>query len=268
MGFTTQDQQTAFRDGVRLALAQQVENAPADTKTCILSSEHLHSRLKTSEHIERVKNLLLPLFDDIEIHLHLRPQVDVVVSLASTQTRVGGAVRKAFFDRPQPSQIYYNYNTLTRAWEDVFGSENVKLLAFKETPGFLGFMGRHLGLDLGSMPVPDRVNEAIDVRVMAMANAMIESGKPQRIDHRIIDQLPVEQKVQLDRETAQGIQNRFTASNQKLVARRADLKSGNLALDYAKFPTVGNLDILEQPCSFSSALADLVTHYNDLQAKT
>lgn len=264
LGFTTQQEFQAFRTSVQSKLSHQVQNAPDHVSVCIVSTEHLHSRLKTTNQIEQVSELLSPLFDEIEIHIHLRPQVDVAVSLASTQTRVGGTVRRAFFDRPKPTQIYYNYNLLTLGWEKVFGAENVKLLSFKKTPDFLKYIAEHLGIALDKMPVPDRVNEAIDVRVMAMVNALIDSGKPQRIDHRVIDRLPVLERLQLDIDTAKSIQNQFSISNQELVGRRPDLEPGDLTPKWNKYQLPSNLDVLEQPCSFSSAFSDLVTYYNDL----
>lgn len=265
LNLKSEDDIEAFRDSVKRKLEEQIAQTP-DAEVWILSSEHFHSRLDHRDQILRVKTLLDPLFDDIEVHLHLRPQIDVAVSLTSTQTRVGGTVRRPFFDRPKPNQLYYNYNLLVQAWEDVFGERNVHLLAFRKTPSFLGFMESHLGLDFSDMPVPARVNEAIDVRVMAMVNALVDSGSPQRIDHRVIDLLPVEEKLRPDLQTAQAVQGRFTSSNQELVARRADLNAGDLMPNWGNYPEVGNLDLLDEPCVFSKPLADLITHYNSVIA--
>lgn len=260
--FDTLEDLKQFREDVREKLRSQVADAP-NAEVCVLSTEHLHSRLDQTEQIERVREMLDPLFEEIEVHIHLRPQIDVVVSLASTQTRVGGAVRRTFFERANPQKLYYNYNRLTEKWEDVFGASRVHLLAFRKTSGFLGFMESHLGLDFSEMEAPTRVNEAIDVRVMAMVNALVDSGTSQRIDHRVIDKFPVEQKVRPDLQTALAVQKRFSASNQKLVARRHDLVEGDLVPNWGAYPEVGNLELLEQPCTFSNALADLISHYND-----
>ncbi|MFN7089590.1 MAG: hypothetical protein ACK4P4_03455 [Allorhizobium sp.] len=259
----SEDDLQEFRDGVQRKLEMQVSQA-SNADVCIISSEHFHSRLEQPHEIERVKVLLDPLFDEIEVHLHLRPQIDVVVSLASTQTRVGGAVRRSFFDRPKPTQLYFNYNLLVKAWEDVFSASNVHLLAFRKTSNFLGFIESHLSLDFGNMPVPSRVNEAIDVRVMAMVNALVDSGSQQRIDHRVIDLLPVVEKVRPDLKMAKAVQDRFTRSNQELVARRMDLYDGDLMPSWDSYSETGNLDYLDMPCAFSRPLADLITYYNTI----
>ena len=261
LGLSTQEDLDAFREKVRTTLASQIEASPF-AKTCILSTEHLHSRLKTVEQVQRLKDLLDPMFDGIDVHLHLRPQIDVAVSLASTQSRVGGAVRREFFDRPKPTQVYYNYNILTDMWENVFGAENVKLLAFRKTPDFLKKTAADIGLDLEGMPVPERVNEAIDVRVMAMVNALTESGTSQRIDHRVLDRLPVNNRLSLSREIAKEVQGRFNASNQTLIKRRSDLVKGDLAPNWSKYPIEGNEILLNEKSHFSEALASLVEHYN------
>ena len=266
LGLLGQDDLDTFCQKVRDKLSRQIEeNSTAEV--CIISTEHLHSRLKTTAQIQRVKDLLDIYFDEIEVHLHLRPQIDVVVSLASTQTRVGGSVRRPFLDRPHSSDIYYNYNILTKAWESIFGPENIKLLSFQRCPDFQSFIAGHLDIDLTVMAAAERINEAIDVRVMALVNALVDSESKQRLDHRIIDRLAVNEKLTVDLKTAKIVQNRFSACNQELIARRDDLVAGDLMPKWSKYPEQGNLDILSQPCEFSSALADLVTYYNEIIAE-
>jgi hypothetical protein len=259
---SSDDELAAYRAKVEQTLTKQV--AASDADVCVLSSEHLHSRLKSVEQIQRVHDLLSPLFSSVEVYLHLRPQVDVIVSLASTQARVGSAVRRDFFERPDASQIYYNYNLLTEAWETVFGAENMRLLSFRQTPDFLGFMMKTLGIDISNMATPARVNEAIDVRVMAMVNALTESGSSQRIDHRVIDLLPVQEKVRPSLEKSREIQQRFSASNRALIARRDDLQDGSFLPAWKNYPDDGNLSLLDQPCPFAKSLADMIAHYNTI----
>lgn len=261
-GIITEEQMREFYGSVEQKLVAQLpENSNANT--WIISSEHLHSRLTSVDQIKRVKNLLQPIFDDIEIHVHLRPQIDVLVSLASTQTRVGGAVRPSFFERAKPDKMYYNYDMLVEAWEDVFGAENVYCLAFRDTPDFLGYISQRVGLNLDVLPKPKRVNEAIDVRVMSMVNALVDSGSSQRIDHRVIDRLPVKQKLEIGEQYARKIQHRFEASNRRLIERRHDLLAGQLQPKWARYLEQGNLDILDARCCFGAALADLVSLYNE-----
>jgi hypothetical protein len=261
MGLHTQEQIDDFHDETKMRLTEQV-NASPEADLCIISSEHLHSRLKTREQIDLIKQLLTPLFDEIEVHIHLRPQINVAISLASTQSRVGGRIGKDFFQKIQAGSIYYNYDMLVAAWEDVFGAENIRCLAFTQTPDYLSWLAKQIDLDLSCLAAPKRTNEALDVHVMALVNALVDSGSSQRIDFRVLDSLPVSEKLALDQATARQIQHRFEESNRSLIARRNDLSDGQLQPDWKKFPKIGNTDIFEQKCNFANALADLVSHYN------
>lgn len=260
---TTEGEMAALLKTVESRLQEQIAANPT-AKTCVISSEHLHSRLTNVAQIMRVKTLLEPLFDEIEIYVHLRPQVDVLASLASTQTRVGGAVRRAFFEQAKPDRLYYNYNLLVAAWEEVFGADNVYCLPFRETPDFLSFIAERIDLDLAVLPKAARINEAIDVRVMAMVNALVDSGSSERIDCRVIDKLPVEEKLEIDLTYARKIQHRFEESNRMLIERRKDLSSGQLQPKWMRYSETGNMDILEHGCSFGAAFSNLLVFYNNL----
>lgn len=265
LGISSQKEMDDFYKIVEDRVTKQVTEAKAcGIRTVILSSEHLHSRLKTVEQITRVRNLLAPLFDEIEVHIHLRPQVDVLVSLASTQTRVGGTVRTSFFQQARNNQLYYNYDLLVAAWEKVFGANNIYCLPFKVAPDFLSFISSHINLNFTGFQSASRINEALDVRVMAMVNALNDSGKGQRIDFRVLDLMPVEQKLQLDQATARIIQQRFQESNINLIKRRRDLQPGQLQPSWDKYPQEGNQHILEEECVFSGVFADLISYYNNI----
>lgn len=260
-GIKTQEGMEAFRRKVETRLAAQCRVLP-EPRICLLSSEHLHSRLHSPDQIKLLRALLKPLFEDIEVYVHLRPQVEVAVSLASTQARVGGSVRRGFFDQVTPRKIYYDYDRLVGMWEEVFGASNVTCVPFKAQPDFLAWLAPLIGLDMTGLPTPARVNEALDVRVMAMTNALVESGTSQRIDFRVLDQLPVEQKLTLGRAFAEQIHARFVPGNQSLVARRTDLDPGQLQPDWSRYEEEGTINLLDTMCPFAGSLAALVEHYN------
>ena len=260
MKLDTEEKLAAFIEEITARLDRQLA-AASGARVCVLSSEHLHSRLRRPEQLARLRDLLEPRFDSIEICIHLRPQIDVALSLASTQTRVGGAVRAGFFEQIRPETIYYNYNLLVAMWEEAFGPEAIRCIPFRQEPDFLSWLAAHLEFPLTGLARPARENEALDVQVMALVNALAESGRPERIDFRILDQLPVRQKLTLDRAMAERLQGRMTASNQTLVARRPDLEPGQLQPDWARYPETGTFGLLEKPCAFSESLADLVGFY-------
>lgn len=250
-----------FYEKVEVELCREV-SVLKNQSVCIISSEHLHSRLTTIDQIKRLKTLLKRFFDEIEIHIHLRPQVDVIVSLASTQTRVGATVRRAFFEKATPQNPYFNYDTLVGRWEQVFGAQNVHCLPFTAEPDFLSYIFKKLSVDLSVFDPPNRVNEAIDVRVMAMVNSLIDSGSKTRIDFRVIDRLPVDQKLKISNSFARQIQSKFEPGNRNLIGRRPDLVPGCLQPRWQNYPETGNMEILDSRCEFASMLANLIDLYN------
>lgn len=250
-----------FYEKVEVELCREV-SALKDQSVCIISSEHLHSRLRTIDQIKRLKTLLTRFFDEIEIHIHLRPQVDLIVSLASTQTRVGATVRRAFFEKATLQKPYFNYDTLVGLWEQAFGAQTVHCLPFKVEPDFLSYIFKKLSVDLSVFDPPDRVNEAIDVRVMAMMNSLIDSGSKTRIDFRVIDRLPVYEKLKISNSFARQIQNKFEEGNRNLIGRRPDLVPGCLQPRWQNYPETGNMEVLEIRCEFANMLASLIDLYN------
>lgn len=92
-------------------LRRQVHDS-GDVQYCVISSEHFHSRVQDLEQIRRLKRLFDELFEHVEIYVHLRPQIDVMISLASTAARGRGIVRKNFFERTNADSPYFNYNLL------------------------------------------------------------------------------------------------------------------------------------------------------------
>jgi hypothetical protein len=84
----------------------------SEINTWVISNEHLHSRLTKIEMINQVKQFLSDKFEEIEVLVHLRPQVDLAVSLASTATRAGNIVNYSCFSQQIKSDHYYNYDRL------------------------------------------------------------------------------------------------------------------------------------------------------------
>lgn len=250
-----------FCENVEVELRKEISNSQ-EQSVCVISSEHLHSRLKTIDQVRRLKSLLARVFDEVEIHIHLRPQVDVIVSLASTQTRVGATVRRTFFEKATPQNPYFNYDTLVARWEQVFGAQNVYCLPFMVEPDFLSYILKSLGVDISAFDLPDRVNEAIDVRVMAMVNSLIDSGSKTRIDFRVIDRLPVNEKLKISNSFARQIQSKFEQGNRNLIGRRPDLVPGCLQPRWQNYPETGNMEVLEIRCEFANMLASLIDLYN------
>jgi hypothetical protein len=129
---TDNEAHDAFR--VETAAAFQRQLAQSSTvKHAIISSEHLHSRCTAPQDIQRFRDLFCQGFDEVEIVVYIRSQIDHMVSLFSTKLRHGfngtlddhieamlGKSNTAYFDLQ---------NVITR-WADVFGKDAVIVRPF------------------------------------------------------------------------------------------------------------------------------------------
>lgn len=238
-----------------------------DAHTCLISSEHLHSRLKTADDVLRLRDFLAPFFSDVTVYLHLRPQVDVLVSLTSTATRMGMFVGTSMFDATNPKSPYYNYKHIVSIWENAFGANALRLVAFQRERDFAKRLFGDLGLDLAALGPMNQLNEALDVRVMAMVNTVVAARVACKLPLDFLESLPLEQPLRLSRALAMDIQNRFADSNEALIAHRSDLSDGDFTPDWQRYPEVGNESMLVQPCNFAGPLAALAAAFIKSQPK-
>lgn len=93
----------------------------------IITSEHFHSRLTCDEEVRRLHDILKKYFDEINVVLYLRPQVEVIQSLYSTILKSGGTISFEDFIINNPSNMkeYYDYESLLERWAKFFGCENI-----------------------------------------------------------------------------------------------------------------------------------------------
>ena len=67
----------------------EMKSVPKKIHTVIISSEHLHSRLRSQEEVGNVRELLSPFFSDVKIVCYIREQVRTCTSLYSTAIKIG-----------------------------------------------------------------------------------------------------------------------------------------------------------------------------------
>ena len=78
-----------WKELFRQDLEKEVNKLPKGIQTVILSSEHIHSRLKKSEEIKRLIRLLSEFFSEIEIMMFIRRQDRAGCSLFNTKCLCG-----------------------------------------------------------------------------------------------------------------------------------------------------------------------------------
>jgi hypothetical protein len=243
----------AFRAKLRAGFADECEQN-ADAPRWVMSSEHLQSRLTTVEMVKRVRDFLGDRFEAIEVVVHLRPQIDVAVSLASTAVRVGLKVTPRWFAEKEPSSAYYNYDLLVRRWEEVFGADALLIVPFRRQPDLTGLLIERLGIDATALRPPERKNEALDWRSMALANAILTHQPDCRAEHVFMDDWPARERLEVGLEAAKQFQAVFEESNAALIERRPELAAGDLAPDWGKYQAPSNLDRLDSAAQFGEQL--------------
>lgn len=270
-----QDDGTRVSEDVRKLFDEELQ-AHGATPQWIISSELLHSRLTTRARIERVRDLLAPHFESIRILIHLRPQADMALSLASTWARMGQRISRRFFERIGGDDPFYDLDALVARWESVFGPDRVEVVPYKRERDLTARMIEELAIDTAGLGAVQTRNQAYDWRTIALLNCLgsddvAMDDLKDRDWSGMVAALPTEQPLVIGEDLARAVQERFEASNARLIARREELLPGDLTPDWSRHRLEPNIDRLEQPCVFDRQLAmlmegiDLELRYNRLQ---
>lgn len=96
--------------------------------THILSSEHFSSRLTDTAEISRLHDFLKNIYSEIKIVIYFRRQDEYAVSLYSTYLKSGGVSNKIL--PMNASSERYDYYSICKKWEGVFGLNNIIVRIF------------------------------------------------------------------------------------------------------------------------------------------
>lgn len=114
-----------YFDGFIDRLTNEILTAKETHNIFVITSEHLHSRLRKQEEIEQLYTYLVSVFDEVEVVCYFRDQFDVAVSLYSTALKVNSSASvESFVDQAKPENYYYNYLQIADNWAEVFGKSN------------------------------------------------------------------------------------------------------------------------------------------------
>lgn len=136
-GIRSLEAKDKYREKVIEKLASQIEEYRDRCHTFLVSSENLTGNLQAKKGIENLHDLFSGLFDEIEIVVYLRRQDKALLSMYAEHMRRGfNAQRLDRFvenclDRPG-FLPYLHYDSLLTKWADVFGKENMRVLAFEQ----------------------------------------------------------------------------------------------------------------------------------------
>ena len=105
-------------------------NLTSSVHTVIISSEHLSSRLKYEDEIQRLKRLLSDYSSDIDVLVYIRNQVDKAISNYSTKIKSGGSLSLDKYLVGFSEEFSNHYDELLRLWEGGFGKQSISVRLF------------------------------------------------------------------------------------------------------------------------------------------
>jgi len=130
-GITTPEEKAEFRQQFLKKFEHEIGTLPKHVHTVIISSEHFHSRIRSTEELDRVHEFLASYFDEFKIICYLRDQSSTCASYYSTGLKAGNPLTFAeFFRRCNPDNYYFNYFQVLSNWERKFGFESMDVSLF------------------------------------------------------------------------------------------------------------------------------------------
>ena len=125
LNIVDQESQNRFTKEFTACLEREfAQHSNADT--LLISSEHLHSRLKQPRAIEALKKYLSSWCEDFEIIVYFRRQDQVAVSFQSTRLKSSVELKNSSLEtavRTHPR--YFDLNRVYGVWADAFGAQKI-----------------------------------------------------------------------------------------------------------------------------------------------
>lgn len=141
IGCSSRDEVLAHRKAVQLELQAEYQSLGFIPRTIIISNEHIHSRLRTLEDLENVRQLLAPYCDNFVPIVYLRDQLSLTGSLAMTSIRNGKTELRLVPDFSTPNGFdpvlgvdftYYDYAELLQRLDQAFPGKGVLVRLYHE----------------------------------------------------------------------------------------------------------------------------------------
>ena len=239
IGATSPEGRRRFRDEAERRFAHQVAESSADTRTVVISSEHLHSRLVEPAMVDRFHALIEPHVGQVRIVCYLRPQIDLVASFHSTHLRNGGTDT---FQQTNDKMLttespYTNYELMLDRWASAFGEAAIEVRIFDRnafTGGsilgdFAGLLGLPHGVLVAAEGDANRSISHLGQLLLSEVNRAVRDGRVETdtavpLRHSIAESFVGRGEALWGTEAVEA-QSRFAAVNEAVRARfRPDLQ--------------------------------------------
>lgn len=165
------EERESYRTEYFRSLLLELNALDSSIHTVVTSSEDFYSGLLRIDDIERLAAVVKPVFQEIEVLIYLRPQLEVLDSLYSTFLKNGQPLSyREFLELYfSPESVVYDFDKGLSQWESVFGFENINVHLF----GAQEFVNGGLFDDFMHVLLPDR-----SVKVVRPSHRLNESLSP------------------------------------------------------------------------------------------
>jgi hypothetical protein len=158
-------------------------------QSAIMSNEHCSSRLLRDTEVERLRDLLAPLFGRIFVVIYVRRQDDFLLSTYSTRIKSGKTKPLAVPQGGATMSMRYDHWLLLTRWERVFGRENMIVRKFERATMKKGDVVADF-LDAVHVPEnlpflePELANESLDANTLEFLR-MFNRHVPRFVDKEL-----------------------------------------------------------------------------------
>lgn len=129
LGIEDLSERTQWRGEFRKQFLQECDEVGDSCDTLLLTSEHFHSRLSSSEEVAALFDLLSDVCSEFKVIVYLRRQDRMASSLASTYFKTGlsGGIPgyRDHLRRLVTNSHYFDYLHLLSIWSDVFSEQSI-----------------------------------------------------------------------------------------------------------------------------------------------
>lgn len=220
-------------------------------RTLVISSEHFHSRLQSSESIAALKRLVSRWSDNFRIIVYFRRQDRVALSHYSTKLKTGDRQVQIFpAAGPNDLPYYYDYARIYSNWACIFGASAMRprLYARHELADgdLIKDFCRGAGLHHGGKLRPPRVNASLNEHGIALIHILNDlwpatpARKVQPLRHRLVSLISKHfsgQTYPVSRDEARRFYGQFRACNRQLASQAFPMRKTPLfPEDFSDYP--------------------------------
>lgn len=181
-GLSSAEDVTAYQRALPVRLSEEI--ASSGCPTVWLSNEHLSSRVRQSDQLRRVADMLHHLGETVTVVVYLRHQPEFYLSSYSMNIKAGSS--KETLPPQSERDYYYNYDMMLSVWAEAFGEKAIKVRVYERPALMKGDVVDDMFAIMGirrteDMAIPSSLNPSLDANVLQFLR-LFRTHVPRYID--------------------------------------------------------------------------------------